>query len=115
MKRPSTYTIVTPETFGEWRTAHNADSNLIALYVTTCRNLYRDLECLANACCKQFKRHGGLDLGYLSEFATLKAITRAGRKEVFRYDGITPTMEKDRQAREYLAAWIFEYCQATLS
>lgn len=100
------FNITTPEQFKSM----SANGNGISIWVTNSRDLYCRLEALADCCVKKFKQFGGLDMGYLTDFSILRAITRDARKQLREWDEVY-TMQDDRQAREYLAYWVYEYCQ----
>lgn len=100
-----TFNITTPDQF---RTM-SASGNGISIWVVNSRSLYCRLESLAECCKKKFSKFGGLDLEYLTNSSTMKAITRDARKELAKWDEIH-TMQEDQESREYLALWVYEYC-----
>lgn len=103
------YNITTPEQFKSM----SAEGNGISIWVTNSRDLYCRLEALADCCVKKFKKFGGLDMGYLTESSVMKGITRDARKQLRKWDEVY-SMEDDRQARKYLALWVYEYCLAVV-
>lgn len=105
-----TYNVTTRDTFNAWKVSNNADGNGISLYVENGCKLYCIFEQLQNQCIKAFQRFGGLDLDYLTNCSSLKAITRAARQRLAG-DGESWTMDDDRQARAALARHIFETCE----
>ena len=100
-----TYSITTPEQFKSM----SAQSNGISIWVVNSRDLYCRLEALAECCKKKFKKFGGLDMDYLTNSSTMKAISRDARKHLKEWDEFY-TMQEDQDARKYLAIWIYEYC-----
>lgn len=100
-----TYNITTPDQFKSM----NADGNGISIWVVNSRALYCRLEWFAECCKKKFKKFGGLDMEYLTNSSTMKAITRDARKQLAKWDEIH-TMKEDQDARKYLAIWVYEYC-----
>lgn len=46
---------------------------------------------------------------YLTDSSIMKSITRDARKQLRGWDEVY-SMQDDRQAREYLAFWVYEYC-----
>jgi len=108
------YTITTSETLKDWTSANNVNANGISIWVENRQSLYIWFENLCKACTKKFAKYGGLDLDYLSNCSTLKAITRQARKELSKI-GESYTMQEDASARKYLAVAVFEYCSAVLS
>lgn len=100
-----TFNITTPNQFKSM----NADGNAISIWVVNSRNLYCRLEALAECCKKKFNKFGGLDMDYLTNSSTMKAITREARKELAKWDEFH-TMQEDQEARKYLAIWVYEYC-----
>lgn len=110
------YTITTPETFKSWKAANAEQIEIgrrLSLYVENVYDIYTQFEWLCACCLKQFRKRGGLDLDYLKESSTMKAITRAARKYAAEY-GERYTMDEDRAARAYLAASIFDHCAASV-
>ena len=104
--------ITTPDTLNTWTAAHAEqieNGSRLSLYVENVSDIYTQFEWLCACCLKKFRKFGGLDLDYLKESATLKAITRAARKYAAKY-GEHYTMDEDRAARAYLAASVFDYC-----
>ena len=61
--------------------------------------------------CKQFKKYGGVDLDYLLDSSTLKAITREARKALAKY-GEHYTMQEDKEARAALVVSVWDYVTA---
>lgn len=100
-----TFNITTPDQFRSMSSA----SNGISMWVVNSRVLYCRLEALAECCKKKFNKFGGLDLEYLTNSSTMKAISREARKEL-KIWGETYTMQEDQNARKYLALWVYEYC-----
>lgn len=99
------YTITTPQEFKKM----NPQGNGISIWVTNSRDLYCRLEALAELCKKHFKKFGGLDLDYLTESSTMRSITREARKQLRQWDEVY-SIADDRQARAYLACWVYEFC-----
>lgn len=100
-----TFNITTPEQFKSF----TPQGNGISIYVTNSRDLYVRLESLAECCKKKFIKFGGLDMEYLTDSSVLRSITREARKQLQQFDEVY-NMQDDRQAREYLAFWVYEYC-----
>ena len=101
------FNITTPARVEEIRKATN--SNGISIYVENSRDLYLRLEALSKCCLKHFKKYGGLDIDYLANSSTMKAITRDARKELLNYDE-RHTMQEDATARVVLAVSVYDYC-----
>lgn len=100
-----TFNITTPDQFK----GMTASGNGISIWVVNSRDLYCRLEALAECCKKKFNKFGGLDMEYLTNSSTMKAISRDARKELREWDE-TYTMQEDQDARKYLALWVYEYC-----
>ena len=100
-----TFNITTPEQFR----CMNSAGNGISVLVVNSRDLYCRLEALAECCKKKFNKFGGLDVEYLTNSSTMKAISRDARKELKKW-AETYTMQEDQDARKYLALWVYEYC-----
>lgn len=100
-----TYNLTTPEQFKKM----TPQGNGISVWVTNSRDLYCRLESLAECCRKKFNKLGGLDMEYLTDSSVMKSITRDARKQLKEWDEVY-NMQDDRQAREYLAFWVYEYC-----
>lgn len=81
--------------------------NGISLFVLNDRKFYCMVESLSNACAKKFAKLGGLDLTNLENCSTLKAITRAARKELWHRWEESYNMSDDLEARKELTAYIF--------
>lgn len=99
------YTITTPEEFKKM----SPQGNGISIWVTNNSDLYERLEALAECCKKKFKKFGGLDMDYLIESSTMRKITRDARKQLRLWNEVY-SIPEDRQAREYLAYWVYEFC-----
>ena len=108
--KPTTFNITPFDGLATWRKGHEAgstaESRLIRHCVLNDRQIYIEYEKLCAMCRKQYARHGGLDLGYLTDSSMLKSITRAARRRV---DG-GASMDADKQARYELAGDILESC-----
>lgn len=110
MKRPVTYHITSYEGLKAWREANDlgstSASRLLRAVVLNERDIYLKYENLCRQCRMHYTKHVGLDLEYLRDSSTMKAITREARR---RLDGHTG-MDDDRRVRTELAGDILEYC-----
>lgn len=85
--------------------------NGISVYIENTYEFYLPLEQLCKQAQKIYNKCGGLDADILCNCSTLKAITRQARKQLAKF-GEAWTMTDDRQAREALTAYIYDWCQA---
>lgn len=81
--------------------------NGISLFILNDRDFYCMVEKLCDQCAKKFAKFGGIDLNLLESCSTLKAITRAARKELWRRWEEVYNMSDDLEARKELTAYIF--------
>lgn len=102
------FNITTPEEIDEM--FKKMKSNEISIYVMNQSELYCKLETLCKMCVKKFKKYNGLDINYLANCSTMKAITRTARHELLNYDK-RQTMLEDEEARNTLALYVHDYCK----
>ena len=114
MKRPTTFTIWDDKSIRNWAYIPTFDAQQIIQEVDYRTDIYVEYERLCGMCLKQYRKHGGLDMVYLSESSILKNITRMARRRLADEGAGRIAMTDDQSARRVLARHIYEWCQAAL-
>lgn len=112
MKKPTVFHIYDDETIHSWIHIPTFDAKQIIDEVENVRDIFCEYERLCGMCLKQYRKHGGLDMLYLSESSMLKTITRTARRRLANEGAGRIAMTDDQSARKVLALHIFEWCQA---